>query len=96
MKIVFKCKGNKPWGAVVKKLDEGRKLELDFSAAMFKEGKLYIECQPGDTIVVGVGMDFWGGGSIYHKSTLYTVESDGSLKKVAEIVALEYEQPVAE
>lgn len=87
MRIVFKC-NRKSWGAVVKKLDEGRKLELDFSAGTFQEGKLYIECQPGDTVVVG--QDFRDSGGYIHDGTLYVVEEGGTLKKVGKVTALEY------
>ena len=88
MKIVFKC-NRESWGAVVKKFDEGR-LEFDFSAGTFQaqEGKLYIECQPGDT--VAVGQDFRDSGGYIHDGTLYVVEEGGTLKKVGKVTALEY------
>lgn len=82
-----------PWGAIVK--FEGWKMVWDFSAGTFrgdnvKGGKLYIECQLGDTIAVG--QDFRDReGHIRHDSTLYVVEEDGSLKQVAKVTALEYE-----
>ena len=88
-----------PWGAIVK--FEGWNMVWDFSAGTFlgdsvKGGKVYIECQPGDTIATGQGCR--DNGNYTHKSTLYTVEEDGSLRLVAEINTLEYGdlQPVAE
>ncbi len=97
MRIEFKYDGynprqyGMPWGAIVK--FEGWKLVYDFSAGTFlgdslKGGKLYIECQPGDTIAVGQNFRDRNG-HIHHESTLYTVEEDGSLKQVAKVTALE-------
>ena len=88
--------GGMPWGAIVK-FEKG-KLVWDFSTGTFagyskKGGKLRIECQPGDTIAIG--QEFRDcEGHIRHEGTLYNVQEDGSLKQVAKVTALEYDDRV--